>query len=67
MIIEPAIDKLIDKVGGCKYKLVTVISKRTRQLVTQESLKEYVAESKMKPLTLAAHEVIEGKIRVEDE
>jgi len=59
MMIDPPIDKLIGK-AECRYALVTGIAKRARQLLTQEQ--EYLVESGMKPITLAAKEIYEGKI-----
>lgn len=59
MMIDPPIDKLIKK-AECRYALVCGISKRTRQLMTQE--KEYLDASGLKPISLAAKEVYEGKV-----
>ena len=54
MIHEPPIDKLVEKVG-CKYALTCLVAKRARQIIEQPT-PEY-ANSKEKPLTLAAKEV----------
>ncbi len=65
MMIDPPIDKLIDKIG-CKYALVCVTSKRARFLLDKRG--EMLETSKINPVTYAAKELYEGKVeaRVED-
>ena len=62
MMVEPPIDKLIEKVD-CRYALACVIAKRARQLIGHES--EYLNNSGLKPISLAAKELYEGKIKVQ--
>ena len=62
MMIDPPIDKLIEK-AECRYALTCVVAKRARQLIGQEQ--EYLEASGMKPVSLAAKEVYEGKIVIQ--
>ena len=45
-----------------RYSLVTAVAKRARELVTQDS--SYLADSGMKPISLACKEIYEGKIKI---
>ncbi len=63
-MIDPSMEELMDnKVNpgiGSKFELVTMVAKRARQLNDgQEPLTDF--ESK-KPVTIALHEINEGKI-----
>lgn len=62
MMTEPPIDKLIQK-AECRYALTCVVAKRARQLIGQEQ--EYLEGSGMKPVSLAAKEVYEGKVIIQ--
>ena len=64
MMIDPPIDKLIKKAEG-RYALVCAIAKRAREIATQEP--EYLAQSGLKPVSLAAKEIYEGKFVVRRE
>lgn len=65
MMIDPPIDKLIDKVG-CKYALVCVTAKRAKQIA--DKAQENCDEQNENPVTKAAKEIYEGKvIAVEEE
>lgn len=59
MMTEPPIDKLIEK-AECRYALTCVVAKRARQLIGQEQ--EYLESTGLKPVSLAAKEIYEGKI-----
>lgn len=59
MLIDPPIDKIIEK-AGCRYALACVVSKRARDLLVQE--KDKLDETGIKPISLAAKEFYEGKI-----
>lgn len=68
MMIEPPIDKLIEKVsvgkdeeGGCKYTLCCLVSKRARYL--QEQMPAALDEAREKAISYAAEEVYNGKIK----
>ena len=62
MMTEPPIDKLIEK-AECRYALTCVVAKRARQLIGQE--KEYLESTGIKPVSLAAKEIYEGKIVIQ--
>lgn len=60
-MIDPPIDKLIKK-AECRYALTVAVSKRTRELLTQES--SYLENTGEKPVTLACKEIFEGKLKI---
>lgn len=62
MMTEPPIDKLIQK-ADCRYALTCVVAKRARQIIGQEQ--EYLLDSGMKPVSLAAKEIYEGKVIIQ--
>ncbi|MDR2202673.1 MAG: DNA-directed RNA polymerase subunit omega [Clostridiales bacterium] len=68
MMIEPPIDKLVEKVG-CKYALVCLITKRTRYLLDKKAeMLKYVLEHEGKrPVSVAAAEVDAGKVEARNE
>jgi len=61
MMINPPIDKLLEKTG-CKYALVCLISKRARQLIDKKPF--LLEESGTRPITYAAKEVYKGEIKL---
>lgn len=65
MMINPPIDKLIDKVG-CKYALVITTAKRARHIIEKKA--DMIEEEKVNPVSVAAEEIYAGKVeaRVED-
>lgn len=64
MMIDPPIDKLIEKIG-CKYALVCVTSKRARFLLDKRG--EMLETSRINPVTYAAKELYEGKVEARTE
>lgn len=64
MMIQPPIDKLIDKVG-CKYALVIMTAKRARQHLNK--FIESDDEVKVNPVSKAAEELYTGKIIAKEE
>lgn len=63
-MIEPSLVELLKKVEN-RYTLVTVTSKRARQIIVgDESLLEKVESNK--PLTIAINEVNEGRVFYEN-
>ncbi len=64
MLISPPNDELIEKVG-CRYALVTLAAKRARQLSEQSS--EELEKKKMKPVSVAAQEIYDGKVTAIEE
>ena len=65
MMIDPPIDKLVEKVG-CKYALVEVVTKRARYLLDKKN--EMLESTGQRAVSLAAKEVYDGKVeaRYED-
>ena len=61
MMIDPPIDKLIKK-AECRYALVVGLSKRAKQLLTQDE--EYLKSKGQKALTVAAREIYNGEMLV---
>ncbi len=62
MIHKPPIDELAEKIGS-KYALCVVASKRARQLMDQaQSHGQIDAFDKVKPLSIAAQEIQDGKL-----
>ncbi|MCH5162548.1 MAG: DNA-directed RNA polymerase subunit omega [Clostridiales bacterium] len=64
MLIDPPIDKLVEKVGN-KYALVGLLSKRSRTLMEKRA--DYLEQENVNPVSFAAHEVIDGKIELVEE
>ncbi len=61
MLISPPNDELIEKVG-CRYALVTLAAKRARQLTEQNA--EELERKKLKPVSVAAQEIYDGKVKI---
>ncbi|MBP5593680.1 MAG: DNA-directed RNA polymerase subunit omega [Clostridia bacterium] len=64
MLLEPPIDKLVDKIG-CKFALACLVSKRAREIqqrLGEEGMKDYDKN----PVSEAAVEVYEDKIKIEE-
>ena len=59
MMIDPPIDKMIDKVG-CKYALVCLVTKRARQLLDKDG--ENLNNSGEREIAAAAREVYGDKV-----
>lgn len=60
--IEPPIEKIINKAGN-RYALVTVISKRAKELVIERP--EFFRENqKVKPIELASREFYQNKFDI---
>ena len=60
-MIEPAVDKLIEK-SSCRFELACVISKRAKELLALEE--GDFKESKLKAISYAAKEFSEDKIKI---
>ena len=58
MMIDPPIDKLVDKVG-CKYALVCLVTKRSRYLLDKKA--EMLDAENLRAVSYAAQEVYSGK------
>lgn len=61
MMIDPPIDRLITR-APCRYALVVAITKRTKELLASDN-PEYL-ESGMKPVSYAAKEIYDGKVKI---
>lgn len=59
MLVDPPIDKLVEKVGN-KYALVGLLSKRARTLM--EKRRDYLEHENIGAVSLAAKEVVDGKV-----
>ena len=64
MIVKPTVTELLEKAQN-RYELVIATSKRARQIATGD---EVLTNSKEEsPVTLAAIEISEGKVKIEKE
>lgn len=62
MINKPSVDKLVE-VTGDRYALCTVVSKRARQMIEHQlSLGESINGE---PISDAAQEVMDGKLKIQ--
>ncbi len=61
MLIDPPIDKLIEKVG-CKYALVCLVSQRARFL--EDKRADYLAQTGENSITMASKEIYSGKVKL---
>lgn len=61
-MIKPPIDELLEKVES-RYMLVTIISKRAREIVEGEEI--LVKTAQLKPVNIAVEEFYAGKIHYE--
>ena len=59
MIFEPSVEELTKKVGN-NYELANLLAKRAREIVEKPTEEEL--ESGKKALQLAAEEIAEGKV-----
>ena len=61
MMLEPAIDKLLEKTKGNRYVLCNVVSKRAKEIESVRRLE--LADADKKSISLACEEVAEGKVK----
>ena len=64
-MIEPPIDELAGKIDGNKYKLCCVMAKRAKEL--EKRIPDEIEKSDKKAISLAADEIIEGKVSSSDQ
>ena len=66
MLVDPPIDKLVDKIG-CKYALVCLVTKRAREI--QQKLGDDTSSmgSVFNPISYAAHEVYDDVVEMSEE
>lgn len=65
MIQKPPIDVLVEKAGS-KYALACGVAKRARQIIDQPHTATECSQ-KHKPLSAAAYEVYEGRLKFSDD
>lgn len=61
MMVKPTVTELLKKVDS-RFKLVVATSKRARQIADGDQVLTDVKEES--PVTLAANEIAEGKVKV---
>lgn len=61
MIVKPTVTELLTKAQN-RYELVIATAKRARQIATGDKPKTQVKEES--PVTLAANEIAEGKVKI---
>lgn len=61
MMIEPAIDKLLEKTNGNRYVLCNLISKRAKEIESVRRLE--LADQDKKSISLACEEIVAGKVK----
>ena len=61
MMIEPSIDKLLQKTGGNKYVLCNLVAKRAKEIESVRRLE--LADQDKKSISIACEEVASGKIK----
>ena len=61
MIVKPTVNELLEHADN-RYSLVIATSKRARQIALGDEAKTDVDEKS--PVTLAANEIAEGKIKI---
>ncbi len=66
MLIDPPIDKLVEKVG-CKYALVCLVTKRARELQQKLGDESSSLNADFNPISYAAHEIYDGTVVISDE
>ena len=60
MMNQPPIDQLSKRVGGNKYKLCVMMSKRAKEL--EKRIPAELEKSEKKAISIAAQEIFDGKI-----
>lgn len=61
MMIEPAIDKLLQQTNGNRYVLCNIISKRAKEIESVRRLE--LADQDKKSISIACEEIAEGKVK----
>ena len=61
MIVKPTTAELLEKTGDNKFKLVIETAKRARQIA--EGAEKLVDTKEQAPVTIAAEELAEGKVK----
>ncbi len=61
MIVKPSVNELLEKADN-RYELVIATARRARQIAEGAESKTNVKEES--PVTLAANEIAEGKVKI---
>ena len=61
MMIEPAIDKLLQQTNGNRYVLCNIISKRAKEIESVRRLE--LADQDKKSISIACEEIANGKVK----
>ena len=64
MMLEPSIDKLLEKTDGNRYVLCTVVAKRAKEIENVRRLE--LANKDKKSISIACEELVEGKMKPSD-
>jgi DNA-directed RNA polymerase subunit omega len=64
MMVKPSVTELLKKANN-RYELVIATSKRARQIANGDPARTDVKEES--PVTLAANEIAEGKVKIVEE
>lgn len=64
MMVKPTTAELLQKIDDTKFKLVIATAKRARQIANGSKKLTNVKEES--PVTLAANEIAEGKVKIEN-
>ncbi len=64
MMIEPSIDKMLEKTEGNIYVLANVVAKRAKEIETIRRVE--MQENNIKPIAIACQELIDGKFVVSE-
>lgn len=64
MMVKPTTAELLQKINDSKFKLVIATAKRARQIADGSPKLTNVKEES--PVTLAANEIAEGKVNIEE-
>ena len=62
MIVKPTTAELLQKTGENKFQLVILTAKRARQIA--EGAEKLVETEEQAPVTVAAEELAEGKVKI---
>ncbi len=64
MMVKPTTAELVKKIGDNKFRLVIATAKRARQIANGDKKLTQVDEEA--PVTIAANEIGEGKVTIEE-
>lgn len=64
MMVKPTTAELVNTIGDNKFRLVIATAKRARQIAEGDTRLTDVDE--VAPVTIAANEIAEGKVRIEE-